>query len=963
MHPNRLTLAGAFLAVLFAGCDKAPHTASETALSGIPDSITLIEEVGKTSSEDLTIPYKKFEMDNGLTVILHADDSDPLVHVDITYHVGSAREKVGKSGFAHFFEHMLFQGSENVADDQHFQIVNESGGTMNGSTSADRTNYYETVPSNQLEKMLWLEADRMGFFLDAVTQESFEIQRETVKNERGQRIDNAPYGRLFERIGEAMYPPEHGYAWSTIGYIEDLNRVDVNDLKRFFLRWYGPNNATLTIGGRIDEAQTLAWIDKYFAPIPRGPEVALPDKPAITLDKNRYISMQDNVALPLLYMAYPTVSLYHDDEAPLDVLMFILGQGDTSLLYKNMVKTGLAVQASAGHACQELSCTFTVLALPNPASGKTLADLEKIARESLDEFEVRGVLADDLERTKMTIVSGMIYGLESVAGKVTQLAAYETYTGKPNFTAEDIARYENVTEADVMRVYRTYVKNKPAVIMSVVPNGALAMIAAEDTWTRPERVLPEYAAVSEDELTFRRGTDDFDRSSMPPAGENPTVVLPEITRASLKNGVEVLAALNTETPTVAIQLRIEAGQRNESLEQLGLASLTATMMNESTRKRSNEEISNELQKLGSTVAFAAGNDSTTLTIRSLSQNIDATLAIAAERLLMPKFDPADFKRVQEQLIQAIEQSKDNAGTVADVAYQTILFGADNSFSYLNFGTAETVANLTLDDVRRFYTTHYAPQIGSIIAVSDLPQAALMAKLSVFEEWQGVLAPKPAMAEFPKIGATKLYLIDKPGAAQSEIRIGKRSMTFDPTGDYYKSTLMNYSLGGAFNSRINLNLREDKGYSYGAFSGFNGNKEYGMFTAQAGVRTDATADSIVQFEDEIRNYAEAGISESELSFTRKAIGQSDARKYETPAQKLGFLAQILVYDLDVSFVDAQNETLAAIGKDEIDALAREHLTMENMIIVVVGDKSVILPDLKGLGYEIVEMDANGHRIES
>ncbi len=959
----RLIVAGTCLAIALLGCNKAPQTAPESAASAIPVAMTLVEEVGKTSSEDLTIPYKKFEMDNGLTVILHEDNSDPLVHIDITYHVGSAREEIGKSGFAHFFEHMLFQGSENIADEEHFKIVSESGGTLNGSTSGDRTNYFETVPSNQLEKMLWLEADRMGFFLDAVTQEKFEIQRETVKNERGQRVDNAPYGRLGERIGEAMYPPGHGYSWSTIGYIEDLNRVDVNDLKRFFLRWYGPNNATLTIGGRFDEAQALAWVDKYFSPIPRGPEVAFPEKPAITLEENRYISLEDNVALPLLYMAYPTVYLYHEDEAPLDVLMFILGQGDTSLLYKNMVKSGLAVQASAGHGCQELSCTFTILALPNPASGKSLADLEVIARESLDEFEQRGVLADDLERTKMTIVSGMIYGLESVAGKVTQLAAYETYTGKPNYTAEDIARYENVTEEDVMRVYRTYVKDKPAVIMSIVPNGALDMIAAEDSWSRPERVLPEHAAISDDELEFRRGKDDFDRSVMPTAGENPTVVLPEISRASLKNGVKVLAAVNTETPTVAIQLRIEAGQRNESVEQLGLASLTAAMMNESTLKRSNEEISNELQKLGSTVGFAAGNDNTTLTIRSLSQNIDATLAIAAERLLMPKFDAADFERVQGQAVQAIQQSKDQPGVVADVVYQSILFGTDNSFSYLNIGTADTVAKLTLDDVRRFYTTHYAPQIGNIIAVSNFPKATLMEKLAVFEEWQGVVAPTPALMDFPEIGETKIYLIDKPDAAQSEIRIGKRSMTFDSTGDYYKSTLMNFALGGAFNSRINLNLREDKGYSYGASSGFSGNKEYGTFTARAGVRTDATADSIVQFENEIREYADAGISESELSFTRKAIGQSDARKYETPAQKLGFLAQILVYDLDESFVDEQNEILAGIGKDELNALASENLNMESMIIVVVGDKSVILPELEGLGYEIVEVDADGNLIGS
>ena len=268
---KKLALLTTSLTMLMAGC-------ATTDMGSIPDSFTKVDKVAKQSADEIVIPYEKFVLDNGLTVVLHEDKSDPLVHVDVTYHVGSGREEVGKSGFAHFFEHMMFQGSEHVADEEHFKIITEAGGTLNGTTNSDRTNYFQTVPSNQLEKMIWLEADRMGFLLDAVTQDKFEVQRETVKNERGQRVDNAPYGLLFERVGEAMYPEGHPYSWSTIGYIEDLNRVNVNDLKAFFLRWYGPNNATLTIGGDIDKEQTLAWIEKYFGSIPRGPEVDNPEK-------------------------------------------------------------------------------------------------------------------------------------------------------------------------------------------------------------------------------------------------------------------------------------------------------------------------------------------------------------------------------------------------------------------------------------------------------------------------------------------------------------------------------------------------------------------------------------------------------------------------------------------------------------------------------------------------------------
>ena len=961
MRSTRLITWTGILVFTISGCQPVVRDEQVSGEAPLPKGITLLESVEKADENGIVIPYRKFELDNGLTVILHEDLSDPLVHVDVTYHVGSAREEVGKSGFAHFFEHMMFQGSENVADEQHFKIVAEAGGTLNGTTNTDRTNYFQTVPSNQLEKMLWLEADRMGFLLDAVTQEKFEVQRETVKNERGQRMDNAPYGRLNERVNEALFPAGHPYSWQTIGYIEDLNRVDVNDLKKFFLRWYGPNNATLTVGGRFDEAETLAWVRKYFGSIPRGPEVERPEKPTVTLDSDRYISMEDRVALPLLYIAYPSVHAFHEDEAPLDVLASILGQGETSLLYKNMVKNRYAVQAGSGHACGELACTFTMYSIASPPSGKTLTDLEEIARSSLLEFEERGVLDDDLTRVKMDIVSGMVYGLESVAGKVGRLAAYETFTGNPDFTASDIERYESVTKKDVMRVYRQYIKDKPAVIMSVVPMGMSNQVAGADTWTRPERQLPEFAAVREADIEYRRGEDDFDRSVMPPVGENPSVVLPEIWRSELGNGIEVLGAVNAETPTVAIRLNIDAGQRHEPVDKLGLASLTAAMMNEATTESTNEGLSNRMRKLGSRIQFGAGNDDTTMSIRSLSENLDETLAIAAEMLLLPKFDEDDFARVKAQYSQLIEHNKKEAGTTANTVYQLLLFGKQNSFAHADIGTTETIAAITLDDVKAFYAEHYSPGIASIVAVSDIPQPELLKKLAVFERWEGPDVAPAELQEFPELGKTRVYLVDKPDAAQSEVRIGKRSLRFDATGEYYRAGLMNFALGGAFNSRINLNLREDKGYTYGARSSFAGNKDYGSFTASAGIRTDATGDGIVQFEDEIRTFAATGITEEELRFTRKALGQRDARQYETPSQKLGFLSRILEFDLDDDFVEEQNRILAAIGTEELGQLAAKHLTMDDMIIVVVGDKTVIMPQLEDLGYDIVELDASGNEI--
>ena len=940
-----------------------PAPAAAPAAPVLPAGVTLIEAAERQPGDEVFIPYRKYRLDNGLTVILHEDASDPLVRVDITYHVGSAREEVGKSGFAHFFEHMMFQGSTNVGDDEHFRIVSESGGTLNGTTNTDRTNYFQTAPANQLEKLLWLEADRMGFLLDAVTQEKFEVQRDTVKNERGQRVDNAPYGLMGERVGEALFPEGHPYSWSVIGYVEDLDRVDVDDLKAFFLRWYGPNNAVLTIGGDFDQAETLGWVRQYFGSIPRGPDVAMPEKPAVTLDADRYISLEDNVALPLMQIAFPTVHRFHPDEAPLDVLMYVLGVGETSLLYKNMVSNRLAVQAQANHGCRELSCTFAIIALPNPTAGQTLADLERIARDSLVELETRGVTDDDVERVKTSIVSRKVYGLESVAGKVGQLASYQTMTGRPDFIRDDVARYENVTTDEVMRVYRQYIKDKPAVVMSIVPRGQLALRAAEDSWRRPERTLPDDAGAAGADLDYRPARDDFDRSVMPPAGDNPTLTLPRIWRAELANGVRVLGARNAETPTTAISLRLDAGQRDEGLDQLGLAALTAGLLNESTERSTVEALSDRLQMLGSTVQFRAGNDATTATVRSLTRNLDETLAIFAEKLLEPKFDAADFARVQQQTMQAIALSRDQAGATAQTVYDLLLLGRDNPVAHLDMGAPETVGALTVDDARAFYAARYSPSIASLVVVSDLDEAELLPKLAALEAWQGPAVERAPLAPFPDTGGTRLYLVDKPGAAQSEIRIGKRALAYDATGEYYRAGLANFALGGAFNSRINLNLREDKGYTYGARSGFGGNRDYGTFTASAAVRTDATAASIVELEKEIRGYAADGITPAELAFTRNAIGQRDALSYETPFQKLGFLSRILTYGLDDDFVDRQNEVLAAISAEELNGLAARHMTMDDMVIVVVGDRAAIEGELEGLGYEIVLLRADGNPVDA
>jgi len=914
-------------------------------------NVTFIEEV-KAQANKTVIPYKKFQLKNGLTVILHQDHSDPLVHVDMTYHVGSGREDNGKSGFAHFFEHMMFQGSEHVADEQHFKLVTEAGGTMNGTTNTDRTNYYQTVPVNQLEKMLWLESDRMGFLVDAVTQEKFEVQRETVKNERGQSVDNRPYGRLRERVSAALYPVGHPYSWPVIGYMEDLNRVDVNDLKAFFLRWYGPNNATLTIGGDINEEKTLKLIEQYFGSIPRGPEVVMPEKPSITIKSDRYISMEDNIHLPLVYMSYPTVNVRHEDEAPLDILSSILGGGKTSLLYKNLVKNQLAVQASVSHPCAELSCTFNLLALPHPASGKSLADIEKIIRDTLVEFEQRGVEDDDLIKVKAQMEASFVFGLQSVAGKVSQLASNQTFTGDPNYIEKDIARYANVSKADVMRVFKKYIKNKHGVIMSIVPKGKLDMIAAKDNFTPEKRAIAKAEKTNTADLVVRKGTDDFDRNIIPAASANKAVSVPKMWKKKLNNGIRILATQSLETPTTSILLKIPAGHYYETKDKAGMVALLADMLNESTTKRSAEDMSKALNKLGSSVFISAANHYLMININALTKNIDATMDLVIEKLMQPAFIESEFDRNKNNTIQGIINSKKNAGYLASTAYRQLLH-ADNIAATSGSGSQESVQSITLSDVKAFYHRQVKPEGGQIIAVSDLNQTELLKLLSAFNGWQGtgeklnLTLPRSTS----KVGV--IYLVNKEDAAQSAIRIGKRSLTRDITGEYYKSYLMNFPLGGAFNSRINLNLREDKGYTYGARSFFSADKLSGTYTASAEVRADATDKSIVEFIKEIKNYAENGITEEELAFMRKAINQKDALKYETPRAKLGFLAQLLEHNLTPDYVKERARIVENISAKEINALAKKHLDLKEMLMVVVGDAKTLKPQLEALGYQVLD----------
>lgn len=920
----------------------------------------LVEKVTAKKGE-VVIPYEKYVMPNGLTVIIHEDHSDPLVHVDVTYHVGSAREEINKSGFAHFFEHMMFQGSDNVGDEQHFKIVSEAGGTLNGTTNLDRTNYFETLPANQLEKALWLEADRMGFLLDAVTQQKFEIQRSTVKNERGQNYDNRPYGLLGEFTSKHLYPYGHPYSWLTIGYVEDLNRVDVNDLKRFFLRWYGPNNATLTIGGDVNTAQTLKWVEKYFGSIPMGPAVEKTVLPAVVLEKNRYVSFTDNYArLGRLQKTFPTVPNYHPDMYALSCLSQILGQGKNSILYQELVKTQKALSALAFSRLSELAGEMSFSFAPAP--GHTLAEMDSLFYASLKIFETRGVTDEDIRKFKGSLEAQYINGLASVQGKVSQLAAFQTFTGNPNQFGVMLAQGLKVTKEDVWRVYEKYIKGKYSVTVSVLTKSGKDVAAAPDNYTIDQTgyKAPDYGYNG---LTYKKAKDNFDRSKMPAAGPAPLVASPKVWKGKLSSGIQVIGTTNSELPVISLIIRIPGGHLSigKDFNKAGLPGMMAEMMNEDTEGRTSEEMAVELQTLGSSINVSSSLDGLNISVSSLKKNLAATMALVEERLFKPKFTEAVFKRLQRQTLESFRNAKTQASSIASNLIDEINYGADHILGVSQDGNETTVKSFTLKDVEDYYKNHLT-SVGTRVLVSgDVQEDEVISSLNFLNNLPNktIELAKPAPGKAPE--KTTIFLVDVPKAAQTEFRVSSpTNLMYDATGEYFRAGLLNYAVGGSFNSRLNLKLREEKGWTYGARSSFSGDKYSGDFTFSSGIRADATDSALVEIMQILTELPAKGLVKDEVESMRKAIGQRDALAYETGTQKAGFIGRLLEYNLPENYTTTQNNIVKTIKKAELDALAKKWINPGQMNVLLVGDKAKILPGLQKLGYSIVELDADGNK---
>ncbi|MCX8081599.1 MAG: insulinase family protein [Bacteroidia bacterium] len=907
--------------------------------------------IGKVVSEYsiFNISVKEYSLSNGLKVLIHEDHSDPIVYVDVTYHVGSNREQQGRSGFAHFFEHMMFQGSKHVADDQHFKIVTEAGGIMNGTTNTDRTNYFQVVPVNQLEKILWLEADRMGFLLDSVTQQKFEIQRETVKNERGQRYDNAPYGLVFEKIGEALYPQGHPYSWSTIGYIEDLNRVDVNDLRRFYLRWYGPNNAVITIAGDVDPDKTFELVKKYFGSIPRGPEVKnLPPMPS-SLKEKRYISYEDNIKLPQLNMAFPAVQSFQKESYALDALCHILSDGEKSPMYRHFIKTKKAMSASIFNYKRELDgyLHLTIRAIPD----SKLSDIEKDFYQCLEEWEKSGGATEqDLVEYKLKYRSDMIDRLSTIMGKGQIIAYFQTHAGNHKFIIQEAMMVNSLTPKDVMDVYYKYLKNKPAVILSVVPKGKNNLIAAPDNWKMPARII-EKESDEYKNLSYRPPKDNFDRSKMPQAGPPKPVSVPVSQQTYLSKNIKLVGISFNELPKIEFNIIFPYGYRFENPEKAGSLNLLASMLNKSTAKNSVDEIEKKLGELGSNITVYSTEDNLNFHVSCFSDKIDPTIEILKEIMFEPGFKPDEFEEEKANILQKITNNLNNASYLANILTNKLKY-KENTRMYLpNIGTTSTINNITLEDLKKLYNEVVCQNNVKVIYCGNINFDDFKQKVSFLTNLKNALTWPTYNKSEVLFVKPKIYFFDKKNAAQSEIRMVYSGMPFDATGEYFKTNAAFYAVGVAFNSRLNYYMREKKGWTYGSRGGFSGDKYEGYFQYGGGFKWNATDSVIRDFNTILSDVLKNGLTDDEWNFTRSALIQSEALKYESIGQKLAFITRVVEYNLSERYMVEQAKILQTMKKEEANELLRKHLKPENIQYLVVGDGNKVLDGIKKLGFDV------------
>lgn len=914
-----------------------------------------------TTDTEFKINYEKFTLSNGLEVILHEDHSDPIVAVATMMHVGSNREKPGKTGFAHFFEHMSFNDSENVPRGANRKMIPEWGGSRNGGTWSDGTVYYEVVPKDAFEKILWIDSDRFGYMINTVTKAALEREKQVVKNEKRQRVDNAPYGYTDEIIRKNLYPEGHPYSWTVIGSLPDLQAATIDDVKEFYQKYYGASNASLVIAGDIDIEETKQLVERWFGEIPSGPEVApLPPMP-VTLQQSKHLYFEDNFAkLPELRMVIPTVENYHKDTYALQILGQLLSGSKKSPLYKILVEEKqLAPNVNTYQSSNELAGEFVFRVRTN--AGKDLDDVKAAIAEGLNKFETEGFSDNELKRIKAEMETNLYQGFSNVLSKAFQLVQDNEFKGDPGYITQTAKYTDAVTKEDIMRVYNTYIKGKNYVMTSVVPRGQLELAVSDSeeakVWIEEVKQNVANEEVSQgEEAVYEKTPSKYDRSE-PPFGELPMFTSPEIWKGTLSNGMAVLGIANNEVPLVQFDISIPGGHLLDPKDKSGVAGLLSRLMMEGTATKTPADLEEAIGLLGANINMYSANEDFHITGSCLTKNFEATIKLLEEILLQPRWDETEYNRLKQALETGLKGAEANPNAIAGSVFNKLIYGNDHIFSIPGSGTPESAASITMDDLKAYYNTLSPKQATLHVAgaISKDKVEAAFSNLATNWNTEAVTLPDyPLPSETQK---DQLYFVDFPGAKQSVIMIGKLALS-ETDENANKLYFSNNILGGGSSGRLFQTLRIEKGYTYGAGSGILKSKTIGPFMARTSVRANATLPSLTIIKDMISGYADS-FTANEVELTKNKLLKDNTRAFEGLGAKLEILRRISKYNKPVTFIEDYQNELINMTLEEYKSTITNYLNEQDMIYVVVGDKATQFEEVKKLGKTITELDIYGN----
>jgi len=895
------------------------------------------QKKGKDMQLNIDIPYTKYVLDNGLTLIVHEDHKAPIVAVNVWYHVGSKNEKPGKTGFAHLFEHLMFNGSENFNDD-YFQAMERIGATdLNGTTNEDRTNYFQNVPVSALDIALWMESDRMGHLLGAVNQAKLDEQRGVVQNEKRQG-ENQPYGKVWELISKGTYPAGHPYSWTVIGSMEDLNAASLEDVHEWFKTYYGPNNAVLVIAGDVNTQEVYEKVKKYFGDIPPGPPIAKHQAWVAKMTGTKRQLMQDRVPQARIYKVWNIPQWGTKELTYLDLVSDVLGSGKTSRLYKRLVYdeqicTSVQVFASPG----EIGSQFMIIATAKP--GIDLKKVEASLDDELNKFLKEGPTEKELERVKTEFEASFIRGIERIGGfggKSDILAQNQVFGGSPDYYKNVLNWVRNATTSDLKTVSKEWLSDG-VYILEVHP-------------------YPELKTIQS----------DVDRSKLPEQGTAPEIKFPDLQKAQLKNGLKVVLAERHSIPVVNFNLIVDAGYAADQFGLPGTSKLAMEMIDEGTKKRTALQISEELALLGASLGSGSDLDVSFVSLSALKNRLDESLDIFADVILNPSFPEEDFNRMKAQTIAAIQREKVTPTSMALRVFPKILYGDNHAYGnpMTGSGTEESVKKITREDLIKYHQTWFKPNNSTLVIVGDITLDEIVPKLEkLFDSWKPGTVPVKNISEVSHKEKPVVYILDRPGSLQSVIFAGHIAPPSNDPDDI-AIEMMNTIFGGAFTSRINMNLREDKHWSYGASSFLMGARGQRPFVVYASVQTDKTKESMIEIKKELEQMVSTKPpTEEELNKNKQNEILALPGSWETMRAVLGSIVTIVKYNLPDDYYKNYPNKLRSLSLNDVQRATEKVIKPDRLIWVVVGDRAKIENGIRELNFgEIHFVDGDGNLIQ-